>query len=138
MLFPVHPRTRERLRASGLIERLAGKEGLTLTEPLGYLEFAALLRHASAVLTDSGGVQKEAYLAGVPCVTMRANTEWVETVASGWNTLVDLDPEAALGRWSAGPGRAPAPVRGRTRSRALRAGDRRFVTHDRPRGRNSS
>ena len=96
VLFPVHPRTRERLRTSGLMERLLEHDGLTLTEPLGYLEFAALLTHARAMLTDSGGVQKEAYLAGVPCVTLRANTEWVETVATGWNTLVDLDAEAAL------------------------------------------
>ena len=112
VLFPVHPRTRERLRTSGLIERLAGKEGLTLTEPLGYLEFAALLTHASAVLTDSGGVQKESYLAGVPCVTMRANTEWVETVASGWNTLVDLDPEAALAALERRPPAAHPPLYG--------------------------
>ncbi|HUH82113.1 MAG TPA: UDP-N-acetylglucosamine 2-epimerase (non-hydrolyzing) [Solirubrobacteraceae bacterium] len=96
VLFPVHPRTRERLRAADLLERLADSDGVTLTEPLAYGEFAALLAHARAVLTDSGGVQKEAYLAGVPCVTLRANTEWVETVAAGWNTLVDLDADAAL------------------------------------------
>ena len=90
---PAHPRA---ARASGLIERLRRSDGLTMTEPLGYLEFASLLTHARAVLSDSGGVQKEAYLAGVPCVTLRANTEWVETVSSGWNTLVDLDGSAAL------------------------------------------
>ena len=96
VLFPVHPRTRERLRTSGLIERLQAGDGVTLTEPLGYGEFATLLARSRAVLTDSGGVQKEAYLAGVQCVTLRANTEWVETVQAGWNTLVDLDTEAAL------------------------------------------
>jgi len=102
-LFAVHPRTRARLKDSGLEERLQRLPGLTLTGPLGYAEFAALLCHARAVLTDSGGVQKEAYLAGVPCVTLRANTEWVETVAAGWNTLVDLDPAAALAALSTAP-----------------------------------
>jgi UDP-N-acetylglucosamine 2-epimerase (non-hydrolysing)/UDP-GlcNAc3NAcA epimerase len=96
VLFPVHPRTRARLEDAGLLEELRRAEGVRLSEPLGYVEFSALLCHARAVLTDSGGVQKEAYLAGVPCVTLRANTEWVETVEAGWNTLVDLDATAAL------------------------------------------
>jgi UDP-N-acetylglucosamine 2-epimerase len=93
VVFPLHPRTRTRLEAAGLLERL---EGLTVVAPLGYLDFLELARHARAILTDSGGVQKEAYLLGVPCVTLRDTTEWVETVEVGWNVLVDLDPEAAL------------------------------------------
>jgi UDP-N-acetylglucosamine 2-epimerase (non-hydrolysing)/UDP-GlcNAc3NAcA epimerase len=95
-VFAVHPRTRARLEALGRLEELAAAPHMRLTPPLGYLEFTALLCHARAVLTDSGGLQKEAYLAGVPCVTLRANTEWVETVETGWNALVDLDAEAAL------------------------------------------
>src|SRR5205085_11885786 len=63
--------------------------------PLGYGEFSSLLDDARAVATDSGGVQKEACLAGVRCVTLRSSTEWVETVTAGWNTLVDLDAEQA-------------------------------------------
>ena len=95
-IFPLHPRTRARLEAAGLLDRLAAAPRLRLTAPLGYLEFTALLHHARAVLTDSGGVQKEAYLAATPCVTMRSTTEWTETVEAGWNVLVDLDAEAAL------------------------------------------
>jgi UDP-GlcNAc3NAcA epimerase len=96
VLLPLHPRTKARLGEFGLADRLSEIPGLILTGPLGYSEFSALVCQARAVLTDSGGVQKEAYLAGVPCVTLRARTEWVETVQTGWNTLVDLDPEAAL------------------------------------------
>jgi UDP-N-acetylglucosamine 2-epimerase (non-hydrolysing)/UDP-GlcNAc3NAcA epimerase len=96
VVFPLHPRTRARLCDAGLLEEMAGIAGLHVTEPLGYVELAALLCQARMVLTDSGGVQKEAYLAGVPCVTLRASTEWVETVQGGWNTLVDLDVDAAL------------------------------------------
>jgi UDP-N-acetylglucosamine 2-epimerase (non-hydrolysing)/UDP-GlcNAc3NAcA epimerase len=93
VVLPLHPRTRERLMAARLMDRL---DGIKVVPPLGYLDFMKLARHARAVLTDSGGVQKEAYLLGVPCVTLRDTTEWVETVEAGWNTLVDLDPAAAL------------------------------------------
>jgi UDP-GlcNAc3NAcA epimerase len=93
VVFPVHPRTRGRLEGAGLIDRI---DGLRLVPPLGYLDFLELARHARALLTDSGGVQKEAYLLGVPCVTLRNTTEWVETVEAGWNVLVDLDRDAAL------------------------------------------
>jgi UDP-N-acetylglucosamine 2-epimerase len=104
VVFPVHPRTRVRLEAAGLLDRL---DGVTLVPPLGYLDFLELARHARAILTDSGGVQKEAYLLGVPCVTLRDTTEWVETVDAGWNVLVDLDREAALAALE----RTPPPER---------------------------
>jgi UDP-GlcNAc3NAcA epimerase len=96
VVLPLHPRTAARLAQFDLRGRLEAVEGLRVTPPLGYVEFSALLCQARAVLTDSGGVQKEAYLAGVPCITLRANTEWVETVQASWNTLVDLDAAAAL------------------------------------------
>lgn len=95
VVLPVHPRTRARLEEGGLLARLERAEDVRLVAPLGYEEFTALLVHARAILTDSGGVQKEAYLAGVPCVTLRDTTEWVETVEHGWNVLVDLDADAA-------------------------------------------
>jgi UDP-N-acetylglucosamine 2-epimerase (non-hydrolysing)/UDP-GlcNAc3NAcA epimerase len=95
-VLPLHPRTRARLEAAGWLGELERAPGIRLLPPLGYLGFTALLGHARTVLTDSGGVQKEAYLAGVPCVTLRATTEWVETVEVGWNVLVDLDTDAAL------------------------------------------
>ena len=102
VVLPLHPRTGARLDAAGL--RL---DGVLLAPPLGYLDFTALLRNARAVLTDSGGVQKEAYLAGVPCVTLRDTTEWAETVDAGWNTLVGLDADAAV----AALARTPPPAR---------------------------
>jgi len=94
VLMPLHPRSLARLESQHLHARAAA--AASLTQPLGYLEFAALLNNARAVLTDSGGVQKEAYIAGVPCITLRERTEWGETVAAGWNTLVGLDAAAAL------------------------------------------
>jgi UDP-GlcNAc3NAcA epimerase len=96
VLFAIHPRTRRRLDERDLLGRLESCGSVITAPPLGYVETAALLCNARAVLTDSGGLQKEAYLAGVPCVTLRSTTEWTETVESGWNTLVDLDAAAAL------------------------------------------
>jgi UDP-N-acetylglucosamine 2-epimerase len=96
VVLPLHPRTRARLEAAGWLGELQHAAHVRLLPPLGYVAFTALLARARAVLTDSGGVQKEAYLAGVPCVTMRDTTEWVETVEVGWNVLVDLDAGAAL------------------------------------------
>jgi UDP-GlcNAc3NAcA epimerase len=94
VVFPVHPRTRAALERAGLLKRAAA--AARLTGPLGYLDFTALLMSAAACLTDSGGVQKEAYLHSVPCVTLRDTSEWVETIAAGWNRLVDLDPAAVV------------------------------------------
>ena len=105
VVLPLHPRTAERLARFGLRERLEQAEQVILTAPLGYLQLTALLCNARGVLTDSGGLQKEAYLAGVPCVTLRTSTEWQETVQHGWNTLVDLDRAAALAALE-----RPAPV----------------------------
>jgi UDP-N-acetylglucosamine 2-epimerase (non-hydrolysing)/UDP-GlcNAc3NAcA epimerase len=96
VVFALHPRTRSRLVAAGLFDVVAASERVVVTPPLSYVELTALLCHARAVLTDSGGLQKEAYLAGVPCITLRRGTEWTETVEYGWNTLVDLDAGAAL------------------------------------------
>ncbi len=89
-IFPVHPRTRAALRA-------AGSEvgaNIRMIDPVGYLAMLVLEQGAEVVITDSGGVQKEAYFAGRPCVTLRDSTEWTETVAVGWNVLVGTDPVA--------------------------------------------
>jgi UDP-N-acetylglucosamine 2-epimerase len=96
VLLALHPRTRERLERASLLARLEDSASLTVTAPLGYIETTALLCNARALLTDSGGLQKEAYIAGVRCVTLRPSTEWVETVEFGWNVLVDLDAPAAV------------------------------------------
>jgi UDP-N-acetylglucosamine 2-epimerase len=87
VLLPLHPRTRLALERLGL----AAPPGVRLVPPQGYLEMVALEREAALILTDSGGVQKEAYWLGVPCVTLREETEWVETVAAGWNVLAGAD-----------------------------------------------
>ena len=92
IVFPVHPRTRAALDAEGID---LGPRVLR-RPPLGYLDLTALASQARVVLTDSGGLQKEAYWHGVPCVTLRPSTEWVDTVEAGGNVLVDDDPERLL------------------------------------------
>ena len=99
VIFPAHPRTRAAL------ERLEIE--LQTIEPLGYLDFAALASQARAIVTDSGGLQKEAYWYGVPCVTVRPSTEWVDTVAVGANTLVEPDAIAAAVAAARFPSNAP-------------------------------
>ena len=91
VVFPVHPRTRKMMEA---LADWSPPAGLLLIEPLGYLDFLSLLTDARAVLTDSGGIQEETTYLGVPCFTLRANTERPVTVELGTNTLLGLDPAA--------------------------------------------
>ncbi|PWH19386.1 MAG: UDP-N-acetylglucosamine 2-epimerase (non-hydrolyzing) [Ardenticatenia bacterium] len=88
VMLPLHPRTRRQVEALGL-----SPDGVQLLEPVSYLDMLLLEKNACVILTDSGGVQKEAFFFRVPCVTLREETEWVETVEAGWNVLVGCDPE---------------------------------------------
>ena len=110
VVFPVHPRTRRRLAAGGA----EATAGLRLLEPQGYLDMVRLEAGAAVVLTDSGGMQKEAYWLRVPCVTLRDETEWVETVREGWNVLAGADGEriARAARHPARPAETPDAYRG--------------------------
>jgi UDP-N-acetylglucosamine 2-epimerase (non-hydrolysing) len=105
VVFPVHPRTRKMME-----EAAPGHPGLRLCEPLGYLDFLSLIADSRAVLTDSGGIQEETTYLGIPCFTLRANTERPVTVRAGTNTLLGLDPGAIAG--------IPAALAGRSTERS--------------------
>lgn len=89
VVFPVHPRTKKLLKEYNLYDKLASS--VKLIEPVGFLDFIKLMNNTKMILTDSGGIQKEAYILKVPCITLRENTEWIETVEDGWNVLVGAD-----------------------------------------------
>lgn len=115
VILPVHPRTRSAIERT---RQIAGPQ-VRLIDPVGYREMVALERHARVIVTDSGGVQKEAYWLGVPCVTVRDETEWTETVANGWNVLTGARTEAIVNavRRAAAPSARP-PLYGEGRAAA--------------------
>ena len=96
LVFPVHPRTRARLAETGLDRRIADLRQLRLIDPVGYLDFLKLMARAAIVLTDSGGIQEETTILGVPCLTLRENTERPVTITDGTNQLVGMDPAKLL------------------------------------------
>jgi len=95
VVFPCYPRTRKRLEDLGLLESVLGSN-IRLVDPVGYFSMLRLIRDSSMILTDSGGIQKEAFWLETPCVTLRDNTEWRETLEYGWNKLVGADPGLIL------------------------------------------
>jgi UDP-N-acetylglucosamine 2-epimerase (non-hydrolysing) len=101
-VLPIHPRTRKILKSKHLYQKLENCKNLLIINPVGYSDFISLVQNASKIITDSGGLQKEAYLLSVPCITIRRNTEWIETVKEGWNILTDTNSDkivSAVNKW---------------------------------------
>ncbi len=103
MVFPIHPRTKKILQRKKLYQKLKDCKNVLMIPPVGYIDFIELIKNADKIITDSGGLQKEAYLLTVPCITIRRNTEWIETVKEGWNALTDTNPDkivASVREWN--------------------------------------
>ncbi len=96
VVLPLHPRTAKNITSWGLMDKLTDSGNVMVMEPMDFLTFTAIERHARKIMTDSGGVQKEAYFWGVPCVTVRDETEWTETLEGGWNVLTGASQERIL------------------------------------------
>ncbi|RMG42468.1 MAG: UDP-N-acetylglucosamine 2-epimerase (non-hydrolyzing) [Methanobacteriota archaeon] len=96
VVFPIHPRTKNNFKKFGMLEQLENEKNVHLMEPQGYLNFVNLLSNAKALLTDSGGLQKEAFIAGIPAITLRTTTEWVESIEMGANRLCGLRVDCIL------------------------------------------
>lgn len=96
VVFPVHPRTVKNLKTFNLYGELANEKNIILLEPVGYFDFLALLSKASCIITDSGGIQKEALILGTPCITIRTTTEWTETIETNANILVGYEKERII------------------------------------------
>jgi UDP-N-acetylglucosamine 2-epimerase (non-hydrolysing) len=97
IVFPVHPRTRQRIAQNGLAARFAAASNIRMVDPMGYVDFMALTKDASLVLSDSGGIQEETCILGVPCITLRENTERPSTLGSGFHALAGYDPMRIVG-----------------------------------------
>lgn len=96
IVFPVHPRTRNKLEELKLESAKSHNSDLKLIDPIGYLDILCLEKNAKTILTDSGGMQKEAYFFRMPCITLRPETEWLETIETGWNRLTGTDTTMIL------------------------------------------
>ncbi len=92
IIFPIHPRTRKMIKSFNI----SIPKNLYLSEPLGYLDFIVLENYSNRIITDSGGIQKEAYILKKPCLTLRSETEWIETIKDGWNMLIDVNSKSFI------------------------------------------